>query len=111
MEFLTIDIDVQTHCTTLRVVGEFDRTTVRSFDSAVAAMNSSHVHVDLSGVTLIDSSAIGSLTRLRRAVHDRNAEFELSVHSAVHEHILRTMGVWEYLGARRIPDTGEPDCG
>lgn len=51
---------------TVSVVGEFDASEVRSFDHAVveALDGVSEIVIDLTGTTIIDSSALGALVRL-----------------------------------------------
>jgi len=63
---------------TLVLHGEFDGSVVETFDAAAAnvtTLSPDHVVVDLEGVTMMDSAAIGAIMRLRKQTHEDGRSF------------------------------------
>lgn len=85
----------------VRVVGEFDRSQTVRFDDATRALPPAVrlVEVDLTGTTIIDSAAIGSLIRLRHRLDDSDGRLSVIVRPNFQHEVLTIGGVAEYLNA------------
>lgn len=84
----------------IRVIGEFERLQTVRFDQAAATMpgNVVAVTVDLTGTTIIDSAALGSLVRLRHHVDRTNAQLTVIVKPNFQSTVMRVGGLYDYLG-------------
>lgn len=84
----------------VRVIGEFDRLQVDRFDRLAAGVTSDvqRLVVDLSGATIIDSAALGSLVRLRHALDEVEASLSVVVSLPFQEKLMRIGGLFDYLG-------------
>lgn len=64
----------------VRLSGEFDANAVNAFDTVTAQigdLGADLVSVDMENVTLLDSTGIGAVMRLRRRVMDHGVRFEV----------------------------------
>lgn len=96
------------------VHGEFDTASVPEFERlAVAILGApGSIIVDITGATILDSSALSALIRLRREAVDRDADFSLIIGPAWQARLLEQSGVCEYLCARcREPADRGPSSG
>lgn len=99
--------DIGAPTAAMRVVGDFDRLQVVRFDEAAKALSLALVafSVDLTATTIIDSAALGSLIRLRRALDVIECPLEVIVGRPFQVTVMRVGGLYEYLGVREIDTT------
>lgn len=95
--------------TTFRLTGEFDRLQAERFDRAAAGVGAQEpsVCVDLRSTTIIDSAALGSLVRLRRMLHERDASLTVLVSRPFQVTVMRVSGLFEYLGVAVLDEPGD----
>jgi anti-anti-sigma factor len=90
--------------TVVQLRGEFDVACVPRFEAAVAPLragagaDAASVQVDLAGVVLLDSAALGALLRLRRDVVAAGGELVLDAPRPFQQRLLRIMGLEHLLG-------------
>ena len=87
---------------TVRLVGEFDRLQVDRFEHRMGRLPEGlhAVTVDLTATTLIDSAALGSLIRLRRAFDgDR---FRVLVSTTFQKKVMSVSGLEDLLGVEHV---------
>lgn len=79
----------------VEVVGEFDVACVERFETAVATLRHapSTVTVELAGVELLDSAAIGALLRLRRDLIAAGGTLRLQGSPAFLQRLLQITGL------------------
>ncbi|WP_420452886.1 STAS domain-containing protein [Ilumatobacter sp.] len=82
------------------VAGDFDRSQVERFDEAVDGVGVGHdrVDVDLSETEIIDSAALGSLIRLRRALEAESCSMRTLVTRPFQVRVFEVGGLAEHLG-------------
>lgn len=88
----------------LRVRGDFDALAVTSFDDAAAAAlddGVGAVRVDIGGATLVDSSALGALVRLRATAVEHGLEFALHAPRPFQRRLLEITGLERLLGVEK----------
>lgn len=85
---------------TLRISGDFDRFQVERFDQAVRDLPASigSVAVDLTGATIIDSSALGCLVRLRNRMDVLGGRLTVSVATTFQVTVMTASGLYDHLG-------------
>jgi anti-anti-sigma factor len=80
----------------IRVKGELDMAATPSLTQAiVGAAGTARIHLDLSGVTFLDSSAIGALVASGREVGDRGSRLEIGPRSDIVTRVLEITGLGE----------------
>jgi len=86
----------------IRVIGEFDRLQVARFDRVSAGVTAQLTMfvVDLRTTTIIDSAALGSLVRLKRALDAVGCELVVIVARPFQETVMRVGGLFDHLGVR-----------
>ena len=84
----------------LYLSGEFDLEGTAAVEQQISAalVEHSHLVVDLSGLTFMDSSAIGVLARTRRACDEREAKLAVRVGDSPVRRLLDLVGMNEFLG-------------
>lgn len=100
----TVRLDTQTEGeTTIVLAGEIDISSCLSLrDSFLPFLEGAppRVHVDLSQVTFLDSSAIGQLIAACKRVKSRGGSFSMTCGSSRSRQVLEIEGLIEYLGVR-----------
>lgn len=88
----------------MRVIGEFDRLQVERFDDAATALtrNLTRLTIDLTMTTIIDSAALGSLVRLRRATDTMGCELVVLVSRPFQVTVMKVGGLYDHLGVREV---------
>ncbi len=88
----------------LKAIGELDRLQVSRFDQAAAALPAglTHLCVDLSETTIVDSAGLGSLIRLRHALDAKQCTLEVLVREPFQIKVMRVAGLESFLGVRQI---------
>lgn len=96
----------------LRVIGEFDRLRVERFDRETRELSQSlaRLTVDLTQTTIIDSSALGSLVRLRYALDDIGCDLEVVVSNGFQATVMKVGGLREFLSVTEVPEPEAPDA-
>lgn len=94
----------------VRVIGEFDRLHVARFDRAGAALSErlTHLTVDLTRTTIIDSSALGSLVRLRHALDRIECTLRVVVCKPFQVTVMEVGGLYDFLGVEVVNGEREP---
>jgi len=84
----------------MKVIGEFDRLQVVRFDQVAAALPGLLVEliVDLKETTIIDSSALGALVRLRRELDRIDAGLSVVIDKPFQVTVMKVGGLFDYLG-------------
>jgi anti-sigma B factor antagonist len=81
---------------TIRAKGELDMAATPTLTQAiVAAAGTPRIHLDLSGVTFLDSSAIGALVASGRDVAERGSRLEIGARSDIVTRVLQITGLGE----------------
>lgn len=93
----------------MRVIGEFDRLHVERFDRAGAALSErlTRLTVDLTRTTIIDSSALGSLVRLRHTLDGIDCALRVVVSKPFQVTVMEVGGLYDFLGV--VARTGEDE--
>lgn len=88
----------------MQVIGEFDRLQVIRFDETARALPAALVAftVDLTKTTIIDSAALGSLIRLKRALDNIDCELEVLIGRPFQVTVMRVGGLYDYLNVREV---------
>ena len=91
-------------CGVVHAAGEIDAGTVHGFDEAVteAASLASHVVIDLTHVTFVDSSGLGALIVARNSARDRTGSMSLVSPPAM---VRRLLGSTQLTDAFAVHDT------
>lgn len=84
---------------TVSVVGEFDASEVATFDQAVAdALDAvAEITIDLTGTTIIDSSALGALVRLCARADEASIAYATVVTHPFQLKLLQVTGLMDVL--------------
>ena len=97
-----IDVATTEHRHRLVVHGEFDIARIATFERLAGAVagRGDAVMVDLRRSTIVDSSAIGALIRLRRRITGDDSHMEVVAAPGWQDQLLRQAGVSELLAVR-----------
>ena len=80
----------------IRVKGELDMAATPTLSEAILGQGDvAHIHLDLSGVTFLDSSAIGTLVASGREVGERGSRLEIGARSDIVTRVLEITGLGE----------------
>jgi anti-sigma B factor antagonist len=80
----------------IRVKGELDMAATPSLTEAITgASGVSRIHLDLSGVTFLDSSAIGALVASGREIAEKGIRLEIGPRSDIVSRVLEITGLDE----------------
>ena len=92
-----VDVDASCDPIIVRVRGELDMSTASNLAEALAdaAPAASTVVVDLTAVSFLDSSAIGTLVGAGRARHDAGGRLQIGERSAIVDRVLQITGLAE----------------
>ena len=81
---------------TIRAKGELDMAATPTLTQAiVGAAGTARIRLDLSGVTFLDSSAIGALVASGREVSERGSRLEIGARSNIVSRVLDITGLGE----------------
>lgn len=85
---------------TVEVWGDFDRAQVPRFEGAVGSLPSSLVQltVDLCATTVLDSSALGALIRLRRGLDGQAGKLVTLIDKPFQRQVMSITGLTDHLG-------------
>jgi anti-anti-sigma factor len=99
-----IDLTTSRHRRRLVVHGEFDIARVGDFERLADAIADPGcaVRLDLRSTTIVDSSALGALIRLRRRVMAEGSEVEVVVAPGWQEQLMHQAGLRELLAVRVV---------
>lgn len=106
----TVDVDVRPGppaTMAVCVTGEFDAAQVPEFDRRTADVPShvTAVVVDVSEATIIDSSGLGALLRLRTRCVEAGVEYGTLVAQPFQWTLMRITGLTDILAVRRSPNS------
>lgn len=84
---------------TIEVVGDFDRASVKEFEEAARQQmtGESVVVADVSGSSLIASSALAAIVRLHRTADERDGRFEVLIGPDYQQRLFDIAGLSGYL--------------
>ena len=93
----TVDIDDPADdCVSIRVKGELDMAATPTLTQAIVGTGHvPHIRLDLSGVTFLDSSAIGALVASGREVGERGSRLQIGPRSDIVMRVLEITGLGE----------------
>lgn len=99
---ISLTISGATSRAEMAVAGDFDEVEIARFDRAAQVITDdvTSLTVDLTGTTVIDSAALGSLIRLRRALDEVGCELVVLVARPFQRTVMEVSGLFEHLGVR-----------
>lgn len=99
---ISLSGDIGSPIAEIQVVGEFDRLQVVRFDETARTLPAALVSltVDLRRTTLIDSAALGSLIRLRRALDRNGCSLQVVVERPFQITVMKVGGLYDHLNVR-----------
>lgn len=95
----SIEVTSTEGATCLRLRGELDAATAVELRSHVAASSSPEVHLDLGGVTFMDSSGLAAVLEARRRLALEHRQLVVGDRSPIVQRVLELAGVAAHLGA------------
>jgi anti-anti-sigma factor len=106
---LQIDSEVAGPVVVVRVVGELDSSTSSMLRAAleVAAATTRRIHLDMAGITFIDSSGAGTLMTAQRALRNDFCELVVQQPSPVASRVLELTGATAQISVVG-PPSGHP---
>ncbi len=91
---LTLTMGTNNGATVIRVAGELDLSTIAAFDAEIQdSLRASHVIIELSECTFLDSSALRSLVHANRAANDVESRLAIVAPSQPARRVLDVSGL------------------